>query len=269
MNGLPHSNPDDQYYRFDWADPATGYSYSRPLERHQCRLSHCHIMCSLGFEYCTMHSLSKLGLAIKPSTRPAGGLGVFTIPALPADHEFQIPYGGLQLTYHQMVDIYQRAVWGPYCVRLGEGADFLDAATRRGILSVMNTAPPAECNVQFITGDLSQFPTGAATTKYIPPGAELLAMYTDPAELTHPHQEHLLHFQSFKHSTIRITAAEYQNLSAGLPPVHTAPPRGLPHTPGLAGDEQPSPSNVFNINSNFTCYVRILFLFLFRDDSRD
>lgn len=180
--------------KFTWKADATK---TKPAHQFQCNLKcqrceaktssgkQCTRKVCMGLTRCWSHTRSDLHLAVKPSTIPNAGKGLFAIrtkkkglspdelkkPIFKTNDKIA-PYVAEAVSRQVLDDRYAHYT-SPYALSVGEGKNtrLLDAACERGIASFANSKPASSSNAKFTKNG------NIVATKNIYDGAEIFANY--------------------------------------------------------------------------------------------
>lgn len=191
--------------KFTWKAKATD---NKPAHQFQCQLKcqrceaktasgkQCTRKVCMGLTRCWSHSRSDLHLAVKPSTIPQAGKGLFAIrtkkkgltseqlkkPIFKPNDKIA-PYLAEQVSRRVLDDRYG-GYTAPYALSVGEGQNtrLIDAACQRGIAAFANSKPLSRSNAKLAkSGNL-------VATKNIYDGSEIFANYGSKYKF-HPNVE--------------------------------------------------------------------------------
>jgi hypothetical protein len=145
----------------------------------RCRARTC-----IGLPVCWQHLARQYRVAIRASTIPGGGKGLFAADprAAPGTLVFRrgdiiVPYGSERVTRDQLTERYGEYT-APYGIHVS-GTTYENGACARGAGSLANHAPRSRANAEYSTGRNAegQWYSRLRATKGIRNGSEILSSY--------------------------------------------------------------------------------------------
>jgi hypothetical protein len=145
---------------FHFKVPDDGIDFNRQLETQQCTFiktdgHRCKLNVVFGQPLCFIHRKKEYHVALKPSTIPNAGKGLFADNGT-NDNSVVFragrkicPYYGETLTPNQIDNRYGVNKTVPYAVEIKNDGTSLDGAIKRGIGSMINHKPISQANTRF------------------------------------------------------------------------------------------------------------------------